>query len=250
LLSEMSLAHDTDSHEASSSSSVLDSGGGAVVRRARTDTEASDEQQGCGGDDDEDSLEDVATPYNFGRSLSVAKVTAVRTFLPSVTTPDVNAKAVVDPFLSKKHNWSLADEIRQGLKTAQQITLDMDLANVITTYCVSNCLIVEFNGPVSEAGDAGSSVVFTGTLKHAATKSKYVVSGDCIFEWVRGAAASGYVLVGFYRSFCCLFLSDHFNCIVSLAEFIVVRDACSAQHLHYTHFRIFLCDFSYFLSIS
>eukprot|EP01038_Epipyxis_sp_PR26KG_P009071 gene9071-12233_t len=137
-------------------------------------------------DENENDLEhvednDPQQPFNFGKTISIAKVGTARSFLPTSLNhrPDFGFSKMTD-----KNSWNLEDEIDAGLPTVQLAPTYFNLDNVRSFSVGSNCFIVE---------GIDSTTVFTGTLKSAVTETKYLLDNDKIFEWIRGAACSGWL---------------------------------------------------------
>lgn len=126
---------------------------------------------------------------NYGRALSMAYVGAAKSFLPNLQRKE-----------SLEYAWAAADEMDEGLPTAQQINLEFDIRDVQTHYAASNCFIL--------AGKR-KTTIFTGTLRAATTPSKYMIESDMLFEWMRGPAISGYcttifnIVYSFFISYIC-----------------------------------------------
>jgi hypothetical protein len=150
----------------------------ALAERLRAESENEVEP-----DADDDCADEPVEPFNFGRTLSVAHVGLARSFLPS---PNKKSTFEMSSHTASKFSWSGADEIDEGLDSANLTTVYLDLTEVVSLHCSSNLLVLE---------GRDSSTLFTGTLKSASTNTKYMVSGDKIFQWIRGAAISGQVVL-------------------------------------------------------
>ena len=142
------------------------------------DDEADDDEAQADDDSDmEDEDEFDGSTYNAGKPALVAHLTEAKAYAPEV----VGASA--GKGFNSKYCWTVADEQTVGLPRAHQAKVElMDLRRVRTHYSSPNLLIVE---------GAESCVAITGTLKFTHTPTKYILVDDKIFEWVRGAAASG-----------------------------------------------------------
>jgi hypothetical protein len=81
-----------------------------------------------------------------------------------------------------KYSWSIEDEREDGLPSANQCSVSINLQDIQNHHCSRNMLILE---------GTEQCMVFTGTLKVGTSGSKYILNGNKIFEWIRGAACSG-----------------------------------------------------------
>jgi hypothetical protein len=81
-----------------------------------------------------------------------------------------------------KYSWSIEDERETGLPPVNHTAVMLNLDDILNHHSSGNMLVLE---------GLESCMVFTGTLKYGASQSRYILNGDKIFEWVRGAATSG-----------------------------------------------------------
>jgi hypothetical protein len=126
-----------------------------------------------------DAEEDLnATTFNAYKPSTVARVCLPKAFLPEHVSPDM----LKNP--NTKYSWSIEDEREEGLPPANQCSVTINLSDIQNHHCCRNILVLE---------GAEQCMVFTGTLKYGTSNSKYILNGNKIFEWVRGAACSGYV---------------------------------------------------------
>ena len=115
-----------------------------------------DEETGLSAAD----LDDNATPFNFGKSLSVAVVSEPRCFIADPTHHSKQrefeeAHRRANPGL---YSWPEQDEWDDGLPRASQRELTVDLRGLRSFTCAANALVLE--GP-------SKTTVLTGTLVSA-----------------------------------------------------------------------------------
>ena len=124
-----------------------------------------------------DAEEDAkAETFNSFKPSTVARVCLPRAFLPE----HVSAEMLKNP--NSKYSWSHEDEREEGLPSANQTSFSINLQDITNHHCSRNMLVLE---------GSEQCMVFTGTLKCGTSASKYILNGNKIFEWVRGAACSG-----------------------------------------------------------
>ena len=124
-----------------------------------------------------DADEDVnASTFNALKPSTVARVCLPRAFLPEHVTLEM----LNNP--NSKYSWSHEDEREEGLPAANHFSFNVNLQDIQNHHCSRNMLVLE---------GAEQCMVFTGTLKCGTSSSKYILNGNKIFEWVRGAACSG-----------------------------------------------------------
>lgn len=124
-----------------------------------------------------DAEEDAkAETFNAFKPSTVARVCVPRAFLPE----HVSSEMLKNP--NSKYSWSHEDEREEGLLSANQTSVSINLQDITNHHCSRNMLVLE---------GSEQCMVFTGTLKCGTSASKYILNGNKIFEWVRGAACSG-----------------------------------------------------------
>ena len=143
-------------------------------------------------DDDDDEEDDDATHnstdddneehYHFGKSPVLVSATVARVY---TATPANSANTA---FMRSKHNqnkfsWPLEAELETKLESGQHSSEYLNLRDVRTSNATATFFLLQ---------SSRSTAVFTGTMAHGHTDSVYVLEGDKVFEWVRGAAASGW----------------------------------------------------------
>jgi hypothetical protein len=148
-------------------------------------------------DNDDDGEPDAAilddeSPTHFAKELCLANVTIARTYLPS---PIQRTEFNSSKFNKLKFSWPIEDETQDNLSKANHVVYNLNIRNVVTSTACSNVFVLDNLGHGADAYDRHCEV-FTGTLRHATTNTHYSVTprGDMIFEWIRGAAASGWLL--------------------------------------------------------
>ena len=124
---------------------------------------------------DENDEANAAT-FNALKPSTVARVCLPRAFLPEHVTMEM----LNNP--NSKYSWSHDDEREEGLSAANHASFSVNLLDIQNHHCSRNMLVLE---------GSEQCMVFTGTLKHGTSDSKYILNGNKIFEWVRGAACSG-----------------------------------------------------------
>lgn len=139
--------------------------------------------------DEEDGIDDEDdanyTAFSAANPARVAHLVSPRAYPPEPVpaAAAAAASAAASKKVDAKHCWSLADEASTGLPKANHAKVSLDIRNVRTHYCCGNLMIVE------EYGQRCTAI--TGTLRSASTPTKYILVGGTIFEWVKGASASG-----------------------------------------------------------
>ena len=124
-----------------------------------------------------DADEDVnATTFNLFKPSTVARVCLPKAFLPEHVSGDM----LKNP--NSKYTWGIDDEREDNLLSANQASVSINLNDILNHHCSRNMLVLE---------GSEQCMVFTGTLKSGTSNSKYILNGNKIFEWVRGAACSG-----------------------------------------------------------
>jgi hypothetical protein len=149
--------------------------------------EFSDDEADMDDDDDDDATQisaddDNEEHYHFGKSPVLVSATVARVFSATPLTNSGNA------FMKSKHNqakfsWPVEAELEENLETGQHSFAYLNLRDVKTTSATSNFFLIQ---------SKSSTAVFTGTLAHGTTETNYLLEGDKVFEWIRGAAASGW----------------------------------------------------------
>lgn len=81
--------------------------------------------------------------------------------------------------------WALEDERSDNLSDMEVSPISVDVDSVLNLSSSSNCLILQ---------TLEGSIISTGTLKSTETKDYHMVASDRLFEWVRGPAASGWMI--------------------------------------------------------
>jgi hypothetical protein len=146
------------------------------------------DEEGDIDDDDDDATQissqddDNEEHYHFGKSPVLVSATVARIFSATPLTTSGNA------FMKSKHNqakfsWPVEAELEDNLETGQHSFAYLNLRDVKTTSATSNFFLIQ---------SKSSTAVFTGTLAHGTTETNYLLEGDKVFEWIRGAAASGW----------------------------------------------------------
>ena len=80
--------------------------------------------------------------------------------------------------------WRLEDESLDQLKEANHVLMKLNISDIISITSTSNGLILQ---------SAETSSIITGTLKYVSSPSQCMVVKDTVYEWTRGAAASGWL---------------------------------------------------------
>ena len=120
-----------------------------------------------------------AEPYNFGRTPCIANMAPAKFLLPSPLKTSEYRKSIHN---LGKFSWGIDEEIEEHLPTVKHQIVYLDISEIETCYSASNLFVME---------SPTLSMIFTGTLKHATTDTKYMVYEDRIYQWIRGAACSG-----------------------------------------------------------
>jgi hypothetical protein len=118
--------------------------------------------------------------YHFGKSPVLVSSTVARSYQPASTIPT--------SFMRSKHNqskysWPIESELESTLDSTCHKYEFLNLRDIKNIYSSHLFFILQ--------GDRYTSV-FTGNLSFVSTDSVYVLENDKIFEWIRGAAASGW----------------------------------------------------------
>ncbi len=145
------------------------------------DSDEDDDNDSDGHDYADDDEQSGDNTYHFGRSPVLASSTIARSFLPSSTAPNAFSKSVYN---ISKYAWPIEAEKEADLPSALHGYTHINLRDMKTIYSTSNFLVI--------AASSQSSTIFTGTLQSAVTETTYVLEGNKVFEWIRGAAASGW----------------------------------------------------------
>eukprot|EP01033_Poteriospumella_lacustris_P014011 gene14011-10012_t len=163
----------------------------APMRRPLIDDEDDNESNDADVEPDAAILDDES-PTHFAKELCLAHVTIARTYLP--------APIQRTEFSSSKHNqtkfsWPIEDEMDDQLPNAGHFVCNLNVRNVVTSTACANVFVLDNLGHGADAYDRHCDL-FTGTLRHATTSTHYSVTpqGDLCLEWVRGPAASGWLL--------------------------------------------------------
>lgn len=129
------------------------------------------------GEPDLDVEDDANEMYHFGRTQSVASVMMVRSYMPMPNGNVTGTKEAPMVFA-----WKVDDEKETDLDDIGHIHMILDINDVVNVSTTTNAFVIQ---------GSQSAMVFTGTLKYASVQSHYIVDQGKVFEWIRGAAASG-----------------------------------------------------------
>jgi hypothetical protein len=149
-----------------------------------SDDEDDEGTEGTGGDDNSshtgDDEDDGEEHYHFGKSPVLVSSTVARSYQPASTVPT--------SFMRSKHNqskysWPIEAELDSNLDSASHKFEYLNIRDIKNIYSSNIFFILQGHRYTS---------VFTGNLSYGSTDSVYVLEHDKIFEWIRGAAASGW----------------------------------------------------------
>eukprot|EP00981_Chlorochromonas_danica_P012272 scaffold4731_cov175-Ochromonas_danica.AAC.18 len=163
----------------------------------QSDDEEDDDSYNVDEEEDGEGEDGDGEPNQFGRAMSLANVTTPRCFAPSPSGRDKKSPTSFSSSYAKsvhtmhKFSWTVDEETEFYLPLVRHANITIDnLPSILTTHACRNLFTLRCSG-----GSGGQSHLFTGTLKHALVdNSHYLVEGDKIFEWIRGAAASGWMV--------------------------------------------------------
>lgn len=140
------------------------------------------------GEDSDDETTDTAEEGDSPRESNDGG-NVVYNFNKTLTLPTSRGDSIFHPpghRAFKNKAWIEEDERLDVLAPAKNQLLKVQVSDVVAYTSTYNGLLLQLND--------GSTVVVTGTLKSVVTSSKCtIVDDNIIFEWTRGAAASGWM---------------------------------------------------------
>jgi len=125
---------------------------------------------------DDDKIEED-TPFNYGLKDTMAQVKVLEPVKPPVDLMKGRADNACPQF------WTLADEDDSELQPMIETMVTVKPSDITNVSCAGNCLVLQCNDTVT---------IVTSNMKSATVKANLYVVNDKAFQWIKGAAWSGW----------------------------------------------------------
>ena len=140
---------------------------------ASPDSGAADDQD----DGDDSMIEEEDTPFNYGLRDTMAQVKVLDPVKPPVDLMKGRADNSCPQF------WTLADEDDSELQPSLESMISVKPSDITNVSSAGNCLVLQCNDTVT---------IITSNMKSATVKANLYVVNDKAFQWIKGAAWSGW----------------------------------------------------------
>jgi len=116
-------------------------------------------------------------PFNYGLKDTMAQMKVLEPLKPPVDLMKGKADNACPQF------WTCADEDDTELQPMLETMVSVKISDITNVSCAGNCFVLQCNDTVT---------VITGNMKSCTVKANLYVVNDKAFQWIKGAAWSGW----------------------------------------------------------